>query len=220
MRVLELWRYPVKSMRGVLLERAHIRDGGIVSDRLVQAIALDGPRAGRVITARTHPGLLGLAGTLDTDGRPLIDGVPWDGPDARAAVRCALGTDAFELVLYEGLGPQRFDMLPLTIVTDGGLAAFGYDRRRLRPNIVLGGVNGLEERGFAGSTLRIGDVPVEVVKPRSRCVMTTFDPDTLEQDHGVLRHIVRDLDNMMALDCRALADGEIAVGDPVILEET
>jgi hypothetical protein len=45
--------------------------------------------------------------------------------------------------------------------------------------------------------------------------MTTFDPDTLERDPGVLRHIVQDLGNMLALDCIALTDGEIAVGGEV-----
>ena len=45
--------------------------------------------------------------------------------------------------------------------------------------------------------------------------MTTYDPDTLEQNHDVLRHIVHDLDGMVALDCRALTDGTIAVGDEV-----
>jgi len=213
--VAELWHYPVKSMRGVRLEQAELRAGGIAGDRLVQAIALEGPRAGRVITARTHPGLLGLAGTLAPDGSPLIDGAPWDGPAARKSVRRALGTDAFRLVRYEGDGPQRFDVLPLTIVTDGALEAFGHDRRRLRPNIVVAGVPGLGERSFAGRCLVVGGRRIEVVKPRSRCVMTTFDPDTLEQDPGVLRHIVEALDAHVALDCRALDDGAIQVGDPV-----
>jgi len=47
--------------------------------------------------------------------------------------------------------------------------------------------------------------------------MTTFHPDTLEQDPGVLRHIVDALDAHIALDCRALDDGEIHVSDPVEL---
>jgi len=215
--VAELWHYPVKSMRGVRLEQAELRAGGIAGDRLVQAIALDGARAGRVITARTHPGLLGLAGTLTPDGDPLIDGAPWDGPAARESVRRALGSDAFRLVRYEEDGPQRFDVLPLTIVTDRALAAFGHDRRRLRPNIVLAGVSGLAERSFAGRCLLVGGLRIDVVKPRSRCVMTTFHPDTLEQDPGVLRHIVDALDAHIALDCRALDDGEIHVSDPVEL---
>jgi hypothetical protein len=218
MRVLELWRYPVKSMRGVSVQEAEIRGGEVAGDRLVQVVWTAGPRAGRVVTARTHPRLLGLAGTIDGDGRILIDGHPWDSPEAREAVRDALGSDVFEIVLYDGQGPQRFDVLPLTVVTDGALGEFGYDRRRLRPNMVVGGVDGLAERTFAGGLLHVGEVVVEVVKPRTRCVMTTFDPDTLAQDHGVLDHIVGSLDARIALDCRALTDGTIAVGDEVRFE--
>jgi hypothetical protein len=47
--------------------------------------------------------------------------------------------------------------------------------------------------------------------------MTTFDPDTLEQDHGVLRRIVRDFDGKMALDAAVLEPGRIRVGDAVTL---
>jgi hypothetical protein len=184
----------------------------------VQVVWTAGLRAGRVVTARTHPWLLGHAGTLDDLGRALIDGHPWNSLPARDAVRAALGSDAFELVHYDGLGPQRFDVLPLTVVTDGALREFGYDRRRLRPNIVLGGVDGLAERGFVGGRLLMGDVSIDVVKPRTRCVMTTFDPDSLAQDHGVLRHIVENLGACMALDCRALGEGTISVGDEVRFE--
>ncbi|HXV33113.1 MAG TPA: MOSC N-terminal beta barrel domain-containing protein [Gaiellaceae bacterium] len=215
MHVLELWRYPVKSMRGVSVPDVAIQGGEVVGDRLVQVVWTAGPRAGRVVTARTHPRLLGHAGTIDGDGRTLIDGHPWDGPEARAAVRDALGSDHFELVRYDGQGPQRFDVLPLTVVTDGALREFGYDRRRLRPNVIVGGVDGLAERTFAGGRLRVGEVVIEVVKPRTRCVMTTFDPDTLAQDHAVLDHIVGHLDARIALDCRALTDGNVAVGDEV-----
>jgi uncharacterized protein YcbX len=218
--VHELWRYPVKSMRGVSLGSVEIRGGEIVGDRLVQVVWTDGPRAGRVVTARTHPGLLGHAGSIDGDGRTLIDGHPWDSAEAREAVGAALGAKAysFEVVHYEGQGPQRFDVLPLTVVTDGALREFGYDRRRLRPNVIVSGVDGLDERSFAGGRLYLGEVAVEVVKPRSRCVMTTFDPDSLEQDHGVLEHIVHNLDARIALDCRALTDGTVSVGDAVRFE--
>jgi uncharacterized protein YcbX len=216
--VLELWRYPVKSMRGVSLGSVEIRGGEIVGDRLVQVVWTAGPRVGRVVTARTHPWLLGHAGSIDDAGRTLIDGHPWDSPEAREAVRAALGSDDFEVVRYEGQGPQRFDVLPLTVVTDGALREFGYDRRRLRPNVIVGGVDGVNERSFAGGRLHLGAVVIEVVKPRSRCVMTTFDPDSLEQDHRVLEHIVHNLDARIALDCRALVDGTVSVGDEVRFE--
>ena len=99
MHVLELWRYPVKSMRGVSVPEAESRGGEVVGDRLVQVVWTSGPRAGRVVTARTHPRLLGHAGTIDVRGNTLIDGHLWDSAEAREAVRDALGSDAFEVVL-------------------------------------------------------------------------------------------------------------------------
>jgi uncharacterized protein len=52
---------------------------------------------------------------------------------------------------------------------------------------------------------------------RARCVMTTYDPDTLEQDRTVLQHIVDELDGRMALDCAVVTGGVIREGDPVAL---
>jgi MOSC N-terminal beta barrel domain len=87
MHVVELWRDLVKSTPGVSLEPAEIKEGGIAGDRLVQVVCTSGPRAGRVVTARTHPRLLEHAGTLDGEGRPLIDGYPWE--SAEGTVPCA-----------------------------------------------------------------------------------------------------------------------------------
>ena len=109
------------------------------------------------------------------------------------------------------------DVLPLSVATDGAIAALGVDRRRLRPNLFIAGVDGLGERSWPGRTLRIGDALVAAVKMRGRCVMTTFDPDTLEQDHGVLRRIVREFDGVTSVDSYILRPGRIRVGDPVEL---
>jgi uncharacterized protein len=209
MYVRELWRYPVKSMRGQRLERAEFRPDGVASDRLVQVV-----RGGRMITARTHPRLLGLQGGLDADGRPLVDGQPWDSPAARAAVEAAAGPGA-RLVCDAGL--ERFDVLPLLVATDGAIAALGEDGRRLRPNLVVGGVDGLAERTWPGRRLRIGEVVIGVESLRGRCVMTTYHPDTLAQDPGVLRRIVERFGGQVALNCWVERPGVASVGDPVDL---
>jgi hypothetical protein len=47
--------------------------------------------------------------------------------------------------------------------------------------------------------------------------MTTYDPDTLVPDPGVLRRIVREFGGSMALDCAVEAGGRVRVGDPVVL---
>jgi uncharacterized protein YcbX len=208
MHVAELWRYPVKSMRGERLDDAEIGELGIPGDRLVHALR----PSGRVMTSRTHPALLGMQGSLDEHGVPTIDGVPWTDPRALAAVRDAVGEEV-ELVHYDGDGPQRFDVLPLSIATDGGVAAVGVDRRRFRANVYLAGVEGLTERRWVGMTLQLGEALIGVRQVRGRCVMTTFDPDTLVQDISVLQKIYWELDGRTALDCFVLRRGRVAVGD-------
>ncbi|HTO11409.1 MAG TPA: MOSC domain-containing protein, partial [Candidatus Binatia bacterium] len=141
---------------------------------------------------------------------PLIDGRPWTAAESAAAIRAAAGPRA---TLARHDGPERFDVLPLLVATDGAIAALGVDGRRLRPNIVIAGVEGLAERGWPGRRLRIGDVVIALEKLRGRCVMTTYDPDTQAQDLGVLQRIVDDFGGRMALDSAVLSAGTIGIGD-------
>jgi len=140
--------------------------------------------------------------------------MPWNHPDVLALVREAAGADAW-LEAYGGL--ERFDVLPLLVATDGGVAAFGRDVRRLRPNILIGGVEGLDEFSWAGAELHIGDAVIGIDSRRGRCPMTTVDPDTLERDPEVLRDIGRRFGGRLALNADVLVPGRIRVGDAVRL---
>jgi MOSC domain-containing protein len=208
MHVAELWRYPVKSLRGQSLAETLITAEGIEGDRLVHARR----PSGRVFTARTHSKLLGLQGALGAGGVPTIDGVRWDDPAALAAVRAVTQPDA-ELAYSHGTGSERFDVLPISVATDGGVAAVGVDGRRFRANVYLDGVEGLAEREWVGFELRLGEAVVGVRQVRGRCVMTTFDPDSLEQDLTVLQKIYFELDGVTALDCYVVQPGRVRVGD-------
>src|SRR5437879_307776 len=210
MRVAELRRYPVKSLAGERLERAERTVGGITGDRVVHVR----DARGRVITARTHPKLLGLRTTLGPDGEPRIGGRPWASEESAEAVREAAGPDA-RLARYDGR--ERFDVLPLLVATDGAIAALGVDGLRLRPNILVEGVEGLAERAWPGRRLRIGDALIAVEKLRGRRVMTTFDPDTQAQDLSVPKRIVAEFGGRMALDCDVLESSVLRVGDSVEL---
>jgi uncharacterized protein YcbX len=207
MHVAEIWRYPVKSMAGEPLREADLLDDGVAGDRGV--IVVNG--RGRIVTARTHPKLLGLRATVE-GGEIRVDGRPWNHPDTARAVEAAAGATA-RLVRWDG--PERFDVLPLLVATDGAIAAFGRDRRRLRPNLVIGGVEGLAEREWEGAELRAGSVRIAIHDLRGRCVMTTYDPDTQAQDPAVLRDIVARFDGRLALNCSVIEPGRLRVGDPV-----
>ena len=194
-------------MAGERIDVADVTSNGIAGDRVALVV-----RNGRVITSRSHPKLLSHRGGLDGNGEPTVDGRPWNADDVAAEIVDAAGEHA-HLVRYEG--PERFDVLPLLIATDGAIAALGEDHRRLRPNIVIGGVEGLAEREWEGRRIRIGEVVVQIHDLRGRCVMTTYDPDTQKQNVDVLKKIVRDFDGRIALNCSVEVAGTIRIGDIV-----
>src|SRR5207302_944061 len=81
----------------------------------------------------------------------------WRASEVAHDVVAAVGAGA-RLVRDDGV--ERFDVLPLLVATDGAIRALGTDRRRLRPNIVIAGVEGLAERTWEGRQLKIGEVVI------------------------------------------------------------
>jgi uncharacterized protein len=207
MHVSEIWRYPVKSLKGERLNETDITKFGIPGDRQIAVIRKIN---GRFLTSRSKPKLLGLQGSINANGVPTINGHPWKSAKALQLVLEAAG----EPVTLEQIpAPQAFDILPLLVATDGAARYLNIDHRRLRPNILLADVPDLEERNWPGRVLAIGNVRIHAEKLRDRCVMTTFDPDTQAQDPSVLLRIVRELDGSTALDSSIITPGRIRVGD-------
>jgi uncharacterized protein YcbX len=192
MWIAELWRYPVKSMAGEKLQEAEVTPDGIAGDRAALVL-----RGDRVITARSHPRLLRHHAVLAPDGQPLVDGLPWDSP--RALGPASDITHSATRAIRHSASARR--------VGDGWTP--------VRPNIVIGGAEGLVERQWEGKDLRIGAAVIRVRDLRERCVMTTYDPDTLEQDIDVLRQIVRDSGGSMALNCYVVEPSIVRIGEPV-----
>lgn len=207
--VAGLWRYPIKTLAGEALTEAWIDADGVRGDRTVHVRGPEGVR-----TSRRQYRLLGLNGTLRADGTPLVNGDPWYSETAAAAVREAAGEDAW---LEEYHGVERFDILPLLVATDGAVAEFGRDVRRLRPNILIGGVEGMAERTWEERHLHIGEVVIRLDSLRGRCPMTTVDPETITRDPQVLRDIGLRFGGKLALNAEVVRTGRIRLGDPVRL---
>lgn len=207
MHVSEIWRYPIKSLKGERLKETAITTVGIPGDRQIAVIrAING----RFLTSRSKPKLLGLQGSTNAEGVPTINGHRWDSAEALQLVLEAAGE---AVTLQQIPAPQAFDVLPLLVATDGAARYLNIDYRRLRPNILLADVPDLEERTWPGRVIAIGEVRIHAEKLRDRCVMTTFNPDTQEQDPSVLLRIIRELDGSTALDSSVITPGKIRIGD-------
>jgi hypothetical protein len=210
LHIAGLWRYPVKSLAGERVATAWLAPDGIVGDRLVVVAGPEGVR-----TSRRQHRLLGLRGSVDAQGRARVNGYPWDSAEALRLVKDAAGDDAW---LEPAHDTNRFDILPLLVATDGAVAAFGRDVRRLRPNILVGGVDGMAETEWPAATLTAGTVVIAIDSRRSRCPMTTVHPDTLERDPEVLRDIGRRFGGHLALNAAVVQGGLLREGDAVTLD--
>lgn len=231
MDVVELWRYPVKSLQGETLDRAEVGPAGIDGDR---SHALRDPATGVVLTARRDAALLFGRGAL-VDGGAVVD-VPGHGPTADLSVISAWIGRPVELIgatgqpsTYENQADPEDDhsaavtwngpawsfhdstRTQVSIVATGDLG--DWDVRRFRPNVV---VDAATADVLVGQRVRIGSVELDVVKKIDRCVMTTRpQPGGIERDLDVFRRIRDERGLCLAVGSLVHATGAIRIGDPV-----
>ena len=239
-RVIELWRYPVKSMLGERLDRVWLGHDGVEGDR---GIALRDKATGRVLSAKKVSQL--LAARSRTAGREVRIDLPTvedlDAADAGtpATLSAWLGREV-ELVRPGGPdrpemegdnGPFRgragtfFDSSPVHFVSTSSLECLGelhpagrFDPRRFRPNVVLETLEpGFVEEEWVGSTLKLGGALIEVTKPCSRCVMTTHAQEDLPVDRDVLRTVLEHNDEHAGIYGIVREAGSISIGDEALL---
>ena len=233
MRVLELWRFPVKSLQGERLDSAELDPGGIAGDR---QWALFDVATGFGLTARREPDLLFAAGRFRPDGGVEIvlpdgrvtadDAVLSDWLGRRVQLRSA--ADATDRPRYEspdndfaetsrgwhdwmgGRGPFH-DNAEARVSLISTVTLGSWDRRRFRSNVVLDGAG---EDALGGSRLRLGGALLAVGAPIPRCVMVTRpQPGGVGRDTGVLKTIHRERGGELAVAAQVLTPGTVRTGD-------
>jgi uncharacterized protein YcbX len=233
MRVIELWRYPVKSLQGERLDAATIGPGGIDGDRQWALFDRD---TGLGLTARRVPDLLFGAARMRSDGGVDVvlpdgsvttdDAVLSDWLGRRIELREAVeeGTegptyeapvddldDAAEWQLWQG-APGPFHDSPrirVSLVSTGTLG--DWDRRRFRANVVLDGAG---EEELEGREVELGTTRLLVGRPIARCVMTTRpQPGGIGRDTSVLKTIHRERNGLLAVRGAVLVPGTVRTGD-------
>jgi uncharacterized protein len=235
-RVLELWRYPVKSLQGERLNEADFGPEGIAGDRQWALFDRD---TGFGLTARRVPELLFAAGRLRADGGVevvLPDGTvttddstisAWLGrPVTLRAAGSAPGRPRYESPDddlaetpsrwhdWQGAPGAFHDNADgrVSLVTTGTLG--DWDRRRFRSNVVLDGAG---EGGLSGSRVRIGGVVLDVGDPIPRCVMVTRpQPGGIARDTAVLKTIHRERGGDLAVAALVHTPGTARTGDALL----
>jgi uncharacterized protein YcbX len=231
-RLIEIWRYPVKSMAGESLERAEVSWQGLAGDRRWAFIRPGIPRSGfSWLTIRQQPRMWhyrpGFAEPGDPDRSQTIvrtpDGRELEITDPRLAAE--LGDDLRLIKQDRGI----FDSLPLSLITTRsiadleallGLVGGELGARRFRPNLLVEpyGNAGFPEDGWLGGVLRIGSMRMRVDRQDPRCVVITVDPDRLDSSPEVLRTVVQQRRTFLGVYGSTVTPGTVAVGDEVVLE--
>jgi uncharacterized protein YcbX len=226
MRVTQLWRYPVKSMRGEALTSTRFARGGIPFDRRYAWIedSPDSTRFGKPLTATQDPAILGYgASVLDdvvvvaTPGGPVMQVTH---PEIQALLASAIGR---RLVLREDSSGANHDEADVLVINEASVRKFAqewgqpFDVRRFRPNVIVGGDAAFEEESWIGRKLKVGRAVLEVVAPCVRCSITSVDPETLVSDPSFLRLMAQRHRACFGVYCSVSKPGDAGLGDDCAL---
>jgi uncharacterized protein YcbX len=213
----------VKSFGGERVRRAFLAPFGLLGDRRFAVVGEDG----MPLSARRASPLLGFqARCTDAAAGEGVevetpDGLVLDAGDPMLARILRDHLDLDVRVLRATVGFH--DAAAVHLVTDNSLTALEelagqpLDRRRFRANVVVELAEPLPfaEASWPGRELALGSAVIGVLAPTERCAVTTFDPDTLVRDTGVLAALACERDNLFGVYAQVMRPGWVQVGDPV-----
>ena len=222
--VVELWRYPVKSLLGEVLAKVELEERGVVGDRLYAVT----DRAGKLGSGKTSNRFRRLDGLFELSARvagaKTFVGLPdnrelaADDPELDAFLSDRYGDD---LRVARETAVSHHDAYPLHLLTTSSvewlakqLPASQIDRRRFRPNMLLdAGGEGLVEDAWVGRRFALGGAVIRVADRTDRCVMTTNPQSELPKDPAVLRVVTEQNDACLGVFAVIEQAGAVRVGD-------
>ncbi len=223
--VVEIRRYPVKSMAGESVESAAVDARGLVGDRWFAVTDSDGRLASGKDSRRfrRRDAVFAHAAQI-VDGEVLVTGPrgvwPVGDPELDRALSEQMGDEVH--VLPESGTPHQ-DAGQVSLV---GTASLDWcrehlevdgDRRRIRPNIVVRTSEPFVEETWAGARLQIGNVVLTVVERIERCRMVDVAQEGLDAQPGWLKALGRVRDLSLGMYADVARAGSITRGDPVLV---
>jgi uncharacterized protein YcbX len=241
-RISAIFRYPVKSMAGELLDVARLGWHGIEGDRRLAFRRLTDKSGLPWLTASKLPQLLlykpfGLNSNANSNNGELLpthvrtpEGKEYElrSDDLREEISSRYGSEVELMNLKHGI----FDEASISVISLGTVHGIAResgrgvdlcDLRRFRPNVVIetDSAEPFAEDRWVGRTLFFGEgnsgPALNVTMKDERCVMVNFDPDTAERDSEVMKTVVRLNENYAGVYGTVVRAGELRVGQVVTL---
>ena len=227
--IAQLWRYPVKSMRGERCATVRVTPHGIDGDRRFAFESSHAPVGKPLLRSFERAAMLHSRALHSATGEVLVEtpqgaSMPITDPDLSAILNIDPQQNS-HLSLRHELRPFT-DVRPIalhSIATEEALVnrISGFDPRRLRSNIVLAlQAESFAEDSLSGKTIRLGQTAeFQILERIPRCRMVSLDPETAAPDSTILRSIARFHEGRVGVYARAVTPGTLSVGDPVYLLE-
>ena len=120
------------------------------------------------------------------------------------------------------------DCRPLSLLAtqtiDGIGRAVGVtlDKRRFRENLYLDlhSAESFAEDALVGRRLRIGPkLTVHILERDIRCRMISIDPESLDENPEILRHVAKNHDGTAGVYAAVLVEGLVRPGDTIVLQD-
>lgn len=235
MNLLEIYRYPVKSMLGERLQSVPVDDRGLTGDRLWAIRDGSGKFASGKNTRRFHrmdPAFTCTA-TLGVGADPRIalpDGASYGvvEPGASEALSALFGEPVQLVREGETVRPefgvvQHYDAAPVSFVGTATLQAVAellgedepVDPRRFRVNFVLETDEPYVEDSWVGRTIRFGEVEVRATQQIERCRTVDVQQGEVPKHGRILKTLGAERNLLLAMYGVPVVTGSISVGDSV-----
>lgn len=231
-RLVEIWRYPVSSLAGEMLDKSQIGADGIHGDRThaFYEVGTDQIANPSVLKRWNIAPSITARRAQDDSIRISFDGATWhasDDPAMLSRLQDMLGVPA-RLCRYGDrvgatIAESRYQLSPIHLISRQSLERLhqmlpgsDVDRRRFRPNMVvdLPGLPGLQpELALIGQEFSIGGIRLRGISASGRCSFTTLPQQGLPEDREVLRTLIHSYEKNFGIYCEVLDQGQVAVDD-------
>jgi uncharacterized protein len=232
--VVDLARWPVKSLGGERLRAARLDWRGLGGDRSYALLDLREGRQGRWLTVRQAPRLLAWSAAYPGAPDDLLDpadpprpsllapdgGVwDWDDPGLEGALAADLG---LAVRRHRDPGGQQDLQSSVLVTTEASRLAVEtalgrpVELRRFRTNLHVDlDAPAFAEERWEGGRLQVGEVILGLRRPCARCVIPTRDPDGPGRWPELLRWLHRERHALFGINAGVLVGGRVRVGDRV-----